>query len=57
MKIKKGKKNRQTKFSIIKQKFVYFICNVREKYKKPSEKKKTKSINMHMTYRNLSKKL
>ena len=29
----KIKKNRQTKFSIIKQKFVYVICNVREKYK------------------------
>ena len=42
MKIKKGKKNRQTKFSIIKQKFVYVICNVRKKYKKPSEKEKDK---------------
>ena len=42
MKIKKGKKNRQTKFNIIKQKFVYVICIVREKYKKPSEKEKDK---------------
>ena len=42
MKIKKGKKNRQTKFSIIKQKFVYIICNVLKKYKKPSEKEKDK---------------